>query len=72
LQSRGDKLVGVTTYCDYPLEAREIISRHENPNIENIIALRRSCSRFDRSQIEYFYKQLERQNIAFSLPIRMV
>lgn len=63
----GDKLVGVTTYCDYPLEAREIrkIGDTINPNIENIIALRPQIVLVSTaSQIESFTKQLEAQNIA--------
>ena len=63
----GDKLVGVTTYCDYPLEAREIrkIGDTINPNIETIVALRPQVVLVSTaSQIESFTKQLEAQNIA--------
>lgn len=37
----GDKLVGVTEYCDYPPEAKEIpnIGGFSTPNIEEIVAL---------------------------------
>lgn len=63
----GDKLVGVTTYCDYPLEAREIskIGDTINPNIENIIALKPQIVLVSTaSQIEAFTRQLEAQNVA--------
>ena len=38
----GDKLVGVTTYCDYPEAARKIqkVGDTQSPNIEAIIALK--------------------------------
>ncbi|MBI2849621.1 MAG: cobalamin-binding protein [Chloroflexi bacterium] len=38
----GDKVVGVTSYCNYPEEAkkREIIGGFANPNLEKVIALR--------------------------------
>lgn len=63
----GDRLVGVTTFCDYPLEAREIrkIGDTINPNIENIIALKPQVVLVSTaSQIENFTKQLEARNIA--------
>ena len=38
----GDRLVGVTTYCDYPAEARKIakIGGFMNPSLESIVAKR--------------------------------
>ena len=63
----GDKLIGVTSYCDYPLEAREIrkIGDTMNPNIENIIALKPQIVLVSTaSQIETFTKTLDEQNIA--------
>ena len=63
----GDKLVGVTSYCDYPLEAQEIrkIGDTMNPNIENIIALKPQIVLVSTaSQIETFIKTLDEQNIA--------
>src|SRR5688572_30883886 len=37
----SDRLVGVTSYCNYPLEARAIaqVGDTQTPNIERIIAL---------------------------------
>ena len=63
----GNRLVGVTSYCDYPLEARQIqkIGDTINPNIETIIALKPQVVLVSTaSQIESFTKQLEAQNIA--------
>jgi len=62
----GDKLVGVTSYCDYPLEAQEIrrVGDTMNPNIENIIALKPQIVLVSTaSQIENFTKTLDEQNI---------
>jgi iron complex transport system substrate-binding protein len=38
----GDRLVGVTTYCDYPAQARTIAKVGDtlNPNLETIISLK--------------------------------
>ncbi len=62
----GDKLVGVTTYCNYPLEAQKIqkVGDTINPNIENIIALKPQIVLVSTaSQIESFTRRLEQQNI---------
>ena len=62
----GNKLVGVTSYCDYPAEARQIakIGDTINPNMETIIALKPQIVFVSTaSQIETFTKTLERQNI---------
>jgi len=62
----GGKLVGVTSYCDYPLEAQEIrrVGDTMNPNIENIIALKPQIVLVSTaSQIETFTKTLDEQNI---------
>lgn len=62
----GDKLVGVTSYCDYPLEAQKIrrVGDTMNPNIENIIALKPQIVLVSTaSQIETFTKTLNEQNI---------
>jgi len=62
-----EKLVGVTTYCDYPAEARKIakIGDTINPNLENIIALKPQIVFVSTaSQIESLTERLERQNIA--------
>lgn len=63
----GDKLVGVTTYCDFPAEARSIqkIGDTQTPNIESIIALKPLVVFVSTaSQLEAFAKTLEEQSIA--------
>lgn len=64
----GDKLIGVTSFCDYPVEARNIqkIGDTLNPNIENIIALKPQIVLVSTaSQIENFTKILDHQQIAY-------
>ena len=63
----GKKLVGVTTYCNFPAEAKDIqkVGDTINPNIETIIALKPQVIFVSTaSQIEAFTAQLEKQNIA--------
>lgn len=63
----GGKLIGVTTYCDYPADAQKIakIGDTLNPNLENIIALKPQIVFVSTaSQMQSFTEQLERQNIA--------
>jgi iron complex transport system substrate-binding protein len=63
----GDKLVGVTTYCNFPEQAKSIqkIGDTMKPNIENIIALKPQVVLVSTaSQIEAFTKTLEQQQIA--------
>lgn len=63
----GDRLVGVTTYCNYPAEAQAIqkVSDTQTPNIESIIALKPQVVFVSTaSQLETFASTLERQNIA--------
>ncbi|MGI9036381.1 MAG: ABC transporter substrate-binding protein [Pyrinomonadaceae bacterium] len=63
----GGKLVGDTTYCDYPAAAQKIqkIGDTLNPNIEAIIALKPQVVFVSTaSQIETFTRTLEQQNIA--------
>ncbi|MEJ7847792.1 MAG: helical backbone metal receptor [Pyrinomonadaceae bacterium] len=65
--SAGDKLVGVTSFCNYPLEAKSIqkVSDTLTPNIENIIALRPQVVFVSTaSQLESFMQTLNEQNIA--------
>lgn len=60
----GDRLVGVTTYCNYPAEAARIekVGDTINPNIERIIALKPDVVFVSTaSQIETFTKTLEEQ-----------
>lgn len=63
----GEKLVGVTTFCNYPPEAVEIqkVGDTISPNMETIIALKPQIVFVSTaSQIENFTKTLEQQNIA--------
>lgn len=62
----GDKLIGVTTYCNFPLEAVEIqkVGDTLQPNIEKILALKPNVIFISTaSQLEAFTKQLEANNI---------
>lgn len=63
----GDKLIGDTTYCDYPEAAKNIqkIGDTLNPNVETILALKPQIVFVSTaSQMESFTKTLEAQNIA--------
>lgn len=63
----GDKLVGVTTFCNYPPEAEKIqkVSDTQTPNVETIIALKPDVVFVSTaSQLENFAKILEEKNIA--------
>jgi iron complex transport system substrate-binding protein len=62
----GDRLVGVTTFCDYPPEAQKIAKVGDtiNPNLETIIALKPQIVFVSTaSQMENFTRTLEQQNI---------
>lgn len=62
----GDRLVGVTTFCDYPEEAPKIakIGDTINPNLETIVALKPQIVFVSTaSQMENFAKTLEQRNI---------
>ncbi|MEN3329948.1 MAG: iron complex transport system substrate-binding protein [Acidobacteriota bacterium] len=64
----GDRLVGRTSYCDYPPEATAIavVSDTLHPNLERIIALKPQVVLVSTaSQLEVFTQQLKGQNIAF-------
>ncbi len=64
----GDKLIGVTSFCDYPAEAQKIqkIGDTLAPNIENIIALKPQIVFVSTaSQVENFTKVLDEQHIAY-------
>lgn len=64
----GDKLTGVTTFCNYPEEAKKIqkIGDTMNPNIENIIALKPQIVLISTAaQIETFTKVLDEQGIVY-------
>jgi len=63
----GDRLVGVTTFCNYPEDAKLIpkIGDTMTPNMETIIALRPDVVfASTASQIETFTKTLEQNGIA--------
>lgn len=64
----GERLVGVTSFCDYPEEAKKIqkIGDTMTPNIENIIALKPNIVFVSTaSQIETFTKILDEQGIVY-------
>jgi iron complex transport system substrate-binding protein len=63
----GDRLVGVTTFCNYPEEAKAIakIGDTMTPNMETIVALKPDVVLVSTaSQIEAFTKTLEENQIA--------
>jgi iron complex transport system substrate-binding protein len=63
----GPRLVGNTTFCDYPAEARQVTKVGDtlHPSIERIIALRPQLILISTaSQLEAFTLQLNEQNIA--------
>jgi iron complex transport system substrate-binding protein len=63
----GDRLVGVTTFCDFPEEAKSIakIGDTMNPNLETIVAHKPDIVFVSTaSQLEAFMKTLEQNGIA--------
>lgn len=63
----GDRLVGVTTFCNYPEAAKSIqkVGDTISPNIETIVALKPDIVFVSTaSQIEAFLKTLEQNGIA--------
>jgi iron complex transport system substrate-binding protein len=63
----GNRLVGRTSYCDFPAEAKAIAEVGDtlHPNLERIIALKPQVVLVSTaSQLEVFTQQLEGQNIA--------
>ncbi|HXQ69288.1 MAG TPA: helical backbone metal receptor, partial [Pyrinomonadaceae bacterium] len=63
----GDRVVGNTSYCDYPPEARSVAKVGDtlHPSLERIIALRPQVVLVSTaSQLEVFTQQLQSQNIA--------
>ncbi len=63
----GNKLVGVTTFCNYPTQAQAIrkVSDTQTPNIETIVALQPQVVFVSTSsQLEAFTKVLTEQKIA--------
>jgi iron complex transport system substrate-binding protein len=63
----GNRLVGNTTYCDYPAEAKTVekVGDTQHPNLERIIALKPQVVLVSTaSQLEVFTEQLRSHNIA--------
>lgn len=63
----GNRLVGRTSYCDYPAEAKAIAEVGDtlHPSLERIIALKPQVVLVSTaSQLEVFTNQLQGQNIA--------
>jgi ABC-type Fe3+-hydroxamate transport system substrate-binding protein len=63
----GDRLVGVTSYCNFPADAAAIkkVGDTQTPNIESIVALRPQIVLVSTSsQLESFMSVMEQQNIA--------
>ena len=63
----GDRLVGRTSYCDYPPEAKAVaeIGDTLHPSLERIISLKPQVVLISTaSQLEVFTQQLQSQNIA--------
>ena len=63
----GDRLVGRTSYCDYPPQAKTVVEVGDTmkPSVERIIALKPQIVLVSTaSQLESFTKQLEQQSIA--------
>jgi iron complex transport system substrate-binding protein len=63
----GDALVGRTSYCDYPPEAKSVVEVGDtlHPSLERIISLKPQVVLISTaSQLEVFTRQLQNQNIA--------
>lgn len=63
----GDRLVGVTTFCNFPAQAMEVVKVGDtlNPNMETIVALKPDLVLISTaSQIEAFTKTLSDNGIA--------
>ncbi len=63
----GKRLVGRTSYCDYPAEAKTIeeVGDTLHPSLERIVSLRPQVVLVSTaSQLEVFTRQLQNQNIA--------
>ena len=63
----GDRLVGRTSYCDYPPEAKAVAEVGDtlHPSLERVISLQPQLVLISTaSQLEVFTQQLQSQNIA--------
>lgn len=62
----GNRLVGDTTFCDYPAEARSVAKVGDtiHPSLESVVALRPQVVLISTSsQLEAFMRQLDEQHI---------
>lgn len=57
----GDRIVGVTDYCNYPPEAKskQSVGAYDTPNIETIVSLEPDLILADIAQADNIYKELE-------------
>jgi iron complex transport system substrate-binding protein len=57
----GDRIVGVTDYCNYPPEAKskQSVGSYDTPNIETIVSLEPDLIVADIAQADNIYKDLE-------------
>jgi len=63
----GDRLVGRTSYCDYPPEAKSVpeVGDTLHPSLERVISVKPQLVLISTaSQLEVFTQQLQNQNIA--------
>src|ERR1051325_3153777 len=63
----GDRLVGRTSYCDYPPEAKSVTEVGDtlHPSLERVISLKPQVVLISTaSELEVFTRQLQNQNIA--------
>lgn len=62
----GEKLVGVTSFCNFPEEAKKLpkVGDTMTPNLETVVALKPQLVLVSTdSQLEAFFGQMERQSI---------
>jgi iron complex transport system substrate-binding protein len=61
----GDKVVGVTDYCDYPSEAttKPSVGAYDVPNIETIVAMEPDLVLATDAQSQEIYQQLENRGL---------
>jgi iron complex transport system substrate-binding protein len=61
----GDRIVGVTDFCNYPPEAttKPSVGAYDNPNIETIVAMEPDLVLATDAQSESIYQQLENRGL---------
>jgi iron complex transport system substrate-binding protein len=61
----GDRIIGVTDYCNYPPEAKTkpSVGAYDNPNIEEIVAMEPDLVLATDAQSESIYQQLENRGM---------